>query len=220
MEFLSKEIEVGKKIQITRQINEEEYLASQILDIISEKEIIISGPIKKNNLVFVHRDEVIKLYFTVENKGIYSFAAKVLSREQSPVYTLRVERVSKIIKIQKRKHYRLFSGLKVVKQHSISENGHMDIYKENCEARDISGGGMRIYCNYKHKLNDEVHCSFEIENLNIATKAIVKRVEEIDTFDYKYSIGVSFLDIEEWSRDEIIKYVFEQQRILRNKGLM
>lgn len=217
---LFEDIEIGKRIKIVKKSKDDDYLASQVLDIIEEKYIVISGPIKRSDFIFIHKDDLIELYYTVKDKGIFSYTAKVISREFSPVYTLKTERVSKINKIQQREHYRLLIGLPVEKEHEIYINGKKEIYKEQCEAKDISGGGMRIYSNYKHKLDDEIYCKIKIEDEIININALVKRVEEIDTFDFEYSLGVSFLEIEELSRDTIISYIFEQQRILRNKGLI
>lgn len=215
-------IEIGKKIKIVKKNKEDEYLSSQILDIMGENYMVISGPFKKNNLIFIHKDEIIKLYYTVEGKGIFSYTAKVISRKISPIYTLSVERISNIIKIQNREHFRLLFGLSLEKEYELYLNGKKETHKEKCEAKDIyiSGGGMRVYCNFKHKLNDKVYCKIKIEDKEININAIVKRIEEIDSINFEYSIGISFLEIEELSRDTIISYIFEQQRILRNKGLI
>lgn len=217
---LFEDIEIGKKIKIVKESKSDEFLASQILDIVDEKYIVISGPIRKSDFIFIHKDELIELYYIIEDKGIFSYTAKIISRQFSPIYTLKTERVSKINKIQQREHFRLLIGLPVEKEHERYVNGKKEIYKEKCEAKDISGGGMRIYSNYKHKLDDKIYCKVKIENEIININALVKRIVEIDTFDFEYSLGVSFLEIEELSKDTIIKYIFEQQRILRSKGLI
>ncbi len=221
MKSISGEIEIGSRIQISRKImKNEEYFKSQILDILDEKTLLISGPIKKSELILIHTGDLINIYYTVENKGVYSYTAKVLSRKNSPIYSLKIERVSDIKRNQQREHFRLFLGVDVKKTHEVAEGINIIEYEEECETKDISGGGMRLYCNYEHKLNDKVRCNFKIENHNIEVYAHVKRIEEIDSFNYKYSIGIAFIDIKEDDRDEIIKYIFEQQRILRNKGLI
>lgn len=220
IKLLPKEIKVGKRIYISKENNPDEQLISQVLDIVNEKEILISGPMKKNNLVFIYKGELINVYFTIENKGRYHFIGKMISRERSPIYTLTVEVVSKVTKIQNRQHFRLITGLPIHKEHKFIANGSKECYHEECEIKDISGGGMRIFCNFKHELNDEIYCNFQIKNSIIKTNATVVRVGEVDTFDYKYSIGVCFKDIEESDRDKIIAYIFQQQRILRYKGLI
>ena len=214
------DIEIGKRVKIVKKTKDDEYMASQILDIVDDKYIVISGPIKKSDFIFIHKDELIEIYFTVEDKGIFSYTAKIISRQFTPIYTLKTERVSKINKMQQREHFRLLIGLPLEKEHEIYVNGSKEIYREECEAKDISGGGMRIYTNFKHKLNDKIFCKIKIDNEIININAVVRRIEEIDTFDFEYSLGVSFLEIEELSRDTIIGYIFEQQRILRSKGLI
>lgn len=220
MKSLSDQINVGDKIKIMRMNYEDTWFPSQVLDIITDKEFIISGPIKKNNLIFIHKGEEIRLCYMVEDKGKFFFTAKVQSMDHSKVYTLKVQRISDISRIQQREYFRLWSTLEVNKKHWVSKDHMIDEFDERCDARDISGGGMKLYCNFKHTIGDSVSCIIKINSLIIETKAIVKRVDEVDTFDYKYSVGVSFLEMEESNRDAIIKYIFEQQRILRDKGLI
>lgn len=220
MKGLSDELEVGKQIQITRELQPEEYLASQILDKIDDDRLVIAGPIKKSNLILIHTGDLIDIYITSKNIGIYSFTAKVLSREYSPVYTIMIERISEVKRTQKRKYFRLPLEIEVEKEHGVVKNYKFKSHKEKCKAKDLSGGGMKIFCNHRPNINDEVFCNFKINDLPIKTKAIVRRVEKLDAFNYKYAIGVSFEDIDESDKDEIIKYLFEQQRILRNKGLI
>lgn len=212
---------VGTKIEILK-VNDEEEISypSQVLDIIETKELVISGPIKQNNLVFIHKGEKIGISYNVENKGKHYFIAKVLSRNYSSIYSLKIRRISEIEKFQQRGFYRLLITLSIDKEVLFSKDPNVENLSEVCEAKDISGGGMKIYCNYAHKVGDKIICSFKLGDSLIKLKASVVRVEEIDSFNYKFSIGVSFLDIDELSRDIIIKYIFEKERIFRLKGLM
>lgn len=216
--------EVGSKISISRPEKEETH-PSQILDIYSEDELLISGPIEKGNLVLIHRNEIIRLEFIVEDVGIYYFDAKVLERKRDGVYSLRVKKTSKIKKIQKREFFRIMTNIPALKEFgkirdAMEPSGYKYLHSEKCEIRDISGGGVKIYCNYKHNKGDEITCSFEINDIRIETLGIVRRQEAIDTFDYKYSIGVAFKDMKQIDREEIVRYIFDKQRILRHKGLI
>lgn len=214
-------LEIGTKIELFKLDDEEEVgYPSQALDIIQPEELIVSGPIKKNNLVFMHKGEKIKVVYNVENIGMHYFIAEVMSRNYSPIYSLKLKRVSDIKKKQLRKYYRLLSMLKVDKKNIIMKNGLEETLHEACRISDISGGGMKLSCNYKHNLGDEIDCLFEIQDNLVEIKALIVRVEELDSFNFKYSIGVSFLEIKEETRDIIIKYIFEQQRILRVRGLI
>lgn len=220
MKSPGKNFVVGQKIDIMRDDNENIWYPSQILDIVNDKEFIISGPIKKNNLIFIHNDGEIKISYTVEDKGIYVFNAKVKSKDYSEVYVLRVERTSKIDKIQLREFFRLWSDIEVTKKHLIKNKNETIEYTEKTAAKDISGGGVKLYCNFKHSIGDEIMFNAKVHDVIIEGTGIVKRVNEIDTFNYKYSIGIKFTEIEEEIRELIIRYIFEQQRILRDKGLI
>ncbi|WP_353095289.1 flagellar brake protein [Tissierella praeacuta] len=213
-------LNIGTKIEITRLKDNEEVYPSQVLDIIETGELIISGPIKQNNLVFIHNDEEIEICYNVENMGRHYFLAKVLSRNNSPIYALRLLRISETRNIQQRNYYRLLETLSVDKEHSIVKGDNIEVIVESCETINISGGGMKLYCNYEHEVDDEVVCSLKIGDSVIKSKALVVRSEEIESLNYKFSIGVSFIEINEEDRDLIIKYIFERQRILRLKGLI
>lgn len=220
MSFRIDYLNIGSKIDIIKPKDESVIYPSQVLDILESNEIIISGPIKRNNLVLLHNNENIYVSYNVENKGKYFFTARIVARNFSSVYTLTIERMSEIEKIQLRDHYRLLVTLNVGKEHLIVEKDNVEKFYEPCETKDISGGGMKLNCNYDHQLGDEIICSFKINGETIKVKSKIVRVEELNSFNYKYSIGVKFLEIENEMRDEIIRYIFEQQRILRLKGLI
>ncbi|MCK9443590.1 MAG: flagellar brake protein [Tissierellaceae bacterium] len=220
MKFKSNFLEVGMKIGLERndRPGRTSYV-SQVLDIVEPDRITVSGPMKKSQLVFIHKGDELKISYNVGEKGTFSFNAIVISRDYLPLYKLTLKRISEIRKIQLRNYFRLPISFEVNKSHLIDEEND-EYYYETCEAKDVSGGGLRLNCKYKHKLGDRVKCSFFINDTLIEVTAVVVRVSEIDVYNYKYSLGLSFIDIKESSRDEIIKYIFEQQRILRIKGLI
>lgn len=214
-------LDIGMKLDIARNEAEENtFFPSQVLEIIEPDELIISGPISKGQLVFLHKNEEIRVVYNVENRGKYYFIAKIISRDFSTIYTLRIKIISSTMKIQLRNHFRVPVTLEVEKKFIITKDGDDEIISEICEAKDISGGGMKLYCKYKHEIGDKIQWKLKINDTMIEGTAKVVRIEEIDAFNYKYSIGISFAEISEKERDIIIKYIFEQQRILRIKGLI
>lgn len=212
-------LKVGTKIDIFKKENKKNFYPSQVLEIIEPDELVIRGPMKKTQLVLLHKGEEIEILYYVENKGRFIFTAKVISRELNKMYTLRIKKISEIRKIQLRNYYRLPVTLEIEKIFPVI-NDDNKVFIEKCEAKDISGGGLKLYCNYQHVVGDEVYLKFKLENKLINAKAKVVRIEEIENLNYKYCIGITFVDIEEQIRDFIVKYIFEQQRILRFKGLI
>ncbi|HSH35243.1 PilZ domain-containing protein, partial [Schnuerera sp.] len=177
-------------------------------------------PIHKNNMVLIHKDEIIEISYIVENKGRYSFNAKVLGREYERVYKLKIRRISQTKRSQLRGFYRFNIDIPVVKEFVLKQNTKEKTITEKCRTKDISGGGLKIYSNYEHKINDIVLCKFTIDNHQITTEGKVLRIEKVDTFDYDFSLGIKFIKLNEKDRDRIIQFIFFKQRLLREKGLI
>lgn len=219
MKHQFKDLDIGMKINIMVK-NGKTLYPSQVLDITSNNEMIISGPIKKSEFVLMYNEEDVNIIYYVENKGRYYFKAKVVSRMMKSIYSLLIRKTSEINIVQLREYYRLPFSFEVLKEYHKIKNDKDEVFQELCEAKDISGGGIKIICNQDHKIGEEVFCSFKIQGSLIKIKGIVVRIEELNSIRYKYSLGISFKDLSEDERDLIIRFIFEQQRISRNKGLI
>lgn len=215
------ELSLGHKINIKRiKSKANGVYPSQILDILDDEIIIVSGPLHKRDIVLLNKDEIVEVSYIIEDKGKYSFRAKVLDRDNSKIYRLKLKRISDVNRVQLRGFYRLEVDVPVKKEFVIEEDGKRRIIEENCRSQNISGGGIKLYSNYEHKIGDQVLCSFSIDNHQIVAMGEVVRIEEVDIFYYKYGIGVKFVELNEEDRDRIISFIFQKQRELRNKGLI
>lgn len=214
-------IGIGDRIEIVRtSLRGEKSYPSQVLDITPEGNFVISGPIWQNQIIPIHKGEKIKISYIVKDKGRYAFEAIVTRREYENIYNLEVQQKSNIKKYQMRRYYRFETSIPVAKEYMIKSKRHEEVIVEQCKTKDISGSGIKLYSNYKHNIGDIVRCIFEIDGQVINVKGKVLRVEEIDTFDYIYSLGIDFIDISEENRDIIIKFIFREERILIEKGLI
>ena len=214
-------VNVGDKIEIIREKNKTiKFYPSQILDIIEENIFIISGPIYKNEIILLHKQEKIEIGYTVENRGIYVFSAIILDREYSPIYKLKIKKSSEVRKYQKRAYYRFETSIPVLKEQINKKGDEDEIIIEECRTKDISGNGLKLLSNLEHKVGDKIICQFDINNETIKIESEIVRLENIDTFDFKYALGIKFIGIEERDRDTIIKFIFEKERLLRGKGLI
>lgn len=215
-------LKVGDKIELLRidSLQNKISYPSQVLDILDDDILEIRGPLHKNYFVFVSRKEKIRIIFVVKDKGKYQFDAEILNINYEGVYSLKIRRISEITKHQLRKYFRFDISIPVKKYFTIIEDNEEKILEENCRTKDISGGGMKLYTNYQHNVGDIITCEFEVDKHLITTKAKVVRVEEVDTFEFDFALGVEFKDIEERNRDRIIKFIFTKQRELIEKGMI
>ncbi|MBW4828703.1 MAG: PilZ domain-containing protein [Clostridiaceae bacterium] len=222
MKVDSESFEVGDRIEILKkQCDEKVSYPSQVLDILGDNRYVISGPIQKGAIVSLYIGEVIEIAYIRENKGRYSFKAKVVSRTPKGVYTLNVEKIGKVKRIQQRNFYRFNIKIPVKKCYKlITYNGKKNT-EEKCLTKDISGNGMKLMCNFRHSIGDRIECSFKLDDILIIADAEVIRIEDLtNNLDFEYSIGVKFLDIEKEKRESIVKFIFKKERTLREKGMI
>jgi len=214
-------IRIGDKIEILKKDSiKKDSFPSQILDILENDEFIVSGPMKKHNLIFIHKNEIITIAKNIENKGRYEFDAIVLDRYIGKIYKIKLKKISEVRRKQLRRFYRFNISIPVNIKFTVIENGEEKVIFENSRTKDISGGGLKLLTNYSHNVDDIIECEFSINEKLIHTKAKVVRIESIDAFNYKFCLAVQFIDIDEYDRDVIIKYIFSKQRELRSKGLI
>ncbi|KPU28197.1 hypothetical protein TR13x_02350 [Caloranaerobacter sp. TR13] len=218
---LSENPVIGDKIEIreTNTKTNNKY-ASQILDIIDENIYIISGPIQKSALIPLHVGSLIEITYFREDKGRFIFKARIIEREYKKIYKLKIEKISCITKLQERNYYRLSVKLDVQKKYNLKLDDNEKEVVENCIVKDISGGGIRVLCNFKHSVGDLIKLQVSISDFSIIALGTVVRVHEIENNNFKFSLGIKFIEIEDEDRERLIKYIFEQQRRLRKKGLI
>lgn len=212
---------VGDKIRLyIVDSKDKKNYSSQILDILDDDKFIVSGPIHKKKLIFLHKNEEIRVSSVIKNKGTYIFNANVVKREYKKIYKLELEKNSDIKKIQQRNFFRFNISIPATKYYIKKDKHDEKTIVEKCQTKDISGNGLQLYSNYKHNLEDIIICKFNIDEYPIEAKAKIIRINEIDTFDYNYSLGLKFIDLNESVSDRIVKFIFSQQRLLKEKGLI
>jgi len=215
----SSELKIGDKIYISKAKYPLNQYSSQILDIINNKELIIGGPIRRSTLIYMRPGTVLDIIYYKEKVGKFFFKANITDVWEKGIYKLKIERIDDVIKIQDRNFFRLLVSLKVEKSYIISKDGQETYETEVCETRDISGGGVKLLTNFKHVKGDKLLLAICIKDMELTTLGEVIRVSEANGSDYKYEIGVKFDNIDNLTRDIIIKFIFEVQREDRRKRI-
>jgi len=214
-------LHIGEKIEIVKQSKKKaQVYPSQILDIISDDIYIISGPIYKNVIVPLHIGDTVKIVYIRENKGRYIFEAEVLDREDKIVYKLKIMKTSEVYRLQQREYYRFNINMPVIKYHTLKVGSETKVIEEKCISKDLSGNGIKIMCNFNHSIGDKIRCSFKINDINISALGEIVRVKSIENLDYMYEVGINFIGIKNEDREDIVKFIFGEERKLIEKGMI
>lgn len=217
---------------------------SQVLDFFEDNMISIAAPMKKGMIVILDKGSNYKLYFYTM-KGLYQCNCTMLQtyRENNMVIAL-VKIISILEKIQRRQYYRLECVHEITyrviteEESKLQDKRAMGLFanpSEKSEIRkklaklnhswirasiiDLSGGGCRFTSEQELKQGDRVVIRFDffkknqLKKLNLYSDIIISRkiVDRVGFYEHRAEFSL----ISENDRDDLIKYIFEQERKLR-----
>lgn len=224
----------GDKIQIYKkqQISTSEKYKSQVEEVLADDVVKISTPIKEHKVIPLHLQDYIFEFFT--KNGIYRGIGTIIERgKENNFYYLIAKFKNDFRKVQRRKYFRLdcllpFEFKKETEDdfeldfsiEKMNESNEPDVLQDEGYTNDISAGGIRFVAKSRLENQDEISVTillpFHEGEKTLQLKAIVLDREIVADFPVKYSYRAEFLDIEEQTREEIIRFIFQQQ--IKQKG--
>ncbi len=234
--MLSKFVREGDRIELTTVDNSilqgsgeatNKVYQSKIYDILSEDTMEILMPMEQTKLLLLPIGGEYNMVFYTKN-GLYQCFAKVTDRyKEKNVYILVVEMTSNLRKYQRREYYR-FSCVLDMRSRNLEEeeiqaleNDEYYELKENLPLKDsvivdISGGGLRFMSEQKYEPESLIYCSYHLVKGRERKKyEVVGRVLAVRPLDNKpgtYEHRVQFHNIDVRTREEIIRFIFEEER--------
>jgi len=242
--MLSKFVNVGSRVDLTSiervkydnaEDNKKVY-ETKVYDILSDDRIEVLMPMEQSKLILLPVDSEydVNVY---EGKLLYQFDARIVDRYKSNnVYIIVLELTSNIRKIQRREFYRfscaLDMGSRELEQEEVEAVEKRDkstdavplngtIPLRRAIIVDISGGGIRFISNYKYDKDQLIYCKY---NLNFETGkkeyCLVGKVLAVKEVEHKpgtFEHRVQYMDINMEEREEIIRYIFQEERKNRRK---
>lgn len=206
---------------------------SKVLDILSEDKIEILMPMEKSKVITLPVDGEYDLYFFTE-MGLYQCYARITDRyKDNNVFVLVMDLTSNLRKYQRREYYRLSCALEMSSRPLQAEEARLaeagarerrirDLPLKNSVIVDISGGGLRFVADYAYEADSLILCKYRLmidkeeKEYNLAGKVLA--VREVENRPGSYEHRVQYINVGMEEREEIIKYIFdEERRTLRNQ---
>ncbi len=237
--MLSKFIVPGERIELQVLESYQDYvvddsknLISQLSAIVSDDTIEIAMPLDKSTLVIVPIDCPLNIVFFTQ-MGLYSCEGRVIDRyKNNNVFLLVVELTSNLSKYQRREFYRFSCALEMctrplekVEINAVERKAPViiteDLPLKHSIIIDISGGGLRFVCSQKYDVGNLLYCSYyltlkgERKKYDIVGKVL--SAKEVENRDKTYEHRVQYQNIDSYTREEIIKFIFEEDRKNRQK---
>ena len=245
--MLSDYIAPGDKLDITstrksladadEQGSERKIYHSRVYDISSDEVIEVEMPMEKGKMLLLSAGEEYDLCFYGAS-GLYQSYARVRERYKAgALYILVMELTSALRKFQRRQYYR-FNCILNMSCRQMSQDEEMGLANNSVEFLDndltlqdgvivdISGGGARFVS--KEPYDEESHILFKF-SLDIEGKAqpvdysllgrVVQSHQIPDDPEKRYENRIQFVNINSRDRETIIKYIFEEERKIRQRDM-
>ncbi|AGB41575.1 putative glycosyltransferase [Halobacteroides halobius DSM 5150] len=204
---------IGQSVKISKQ-ETEEYRAKIINLKRDTIRLRFFGAVEK--VGFIQQGQILKLSL-IKNGALYKLNVKVKNIDGLN-NSCWVVKQGGFTRIQRRKHVRV-----PIQQEIEYKESKKSRYKKGI-VLDISGGGMRI--RIKELAGLELGSKIEVRSdflplaVNIIDVEIVRITANQDPEAEKrvYDVGVEFVDLPEVWKEEIIEWVFKEQRKLRKRG--
>lgn len=241
--MVSKFISLGDKIElqaVVRSAREQAEGAgitygSKVHDILSEDTLEIVMPMEKTKLILLPVDSEYDLIFYGKN-GLYQCFARIIDRYKSNnVYILVVELTSNLRKYQRREYYRFSCALEMCARNLEEEEVQALESREPYALTpglplrqsvivDISGGGLRFVSDQRYEPESLLYISYHLlksgEKKKYEVIGKVLGVRELENRPGNWEHRVQYYDMDKKIREEIIKYIFEEERkSLKKRGL-
>lgn len=213
--------EVNKKIEIEF----EDGIYKSIIQDITDEYIGISIPVNNGQYLPLRKGERVNAIYYIGN-DVYKFSTVVIDRKIEKILLIMLKMPDKVHKVQRRGFVRVPLMLNVYCATVFQDKNIQNINNNQIEffeaySLDISGGGMRVAVDrkFEKKVNygDILLVTIPLPQENLTVRGKVVRIEN-DKKVPKFICGLSFIDLDQKTRETIIGLVFATMREQMKKG--
>lgn len=204
---------------------------SQVYDIISEDRMEITMPMEQTKLILLPVDGEYDAVFY--GQPLYQCFLRIIDRYKSNnVYILVVEMTSNLRKFQRREYYRFSCALEMCARplveeevKAVEEKGTYFLTPglplKRSVIVDISGGGLRFMSEQRYEPESLIYCNYCLlvggRNREQEIVGKILSVKELENKKGTYEHRVQYINLNVDDREQIIKYIFEEERKNRHR---
>lgn len=205
---------------------------SQVHEVISSDRMEIIMPTEKTKLILLPVDSVYDMVIYTQGT-IYQCFVRIVDRYKSNnLYILVVELTSNLRRYQRREFYRFSCAIEMAARTLADEEIKLLEGREKFKAIqgfpmkkgiivDISGGGLRFITEETYDRDSLIYCTYQLllngENKECNMVGKVLSVKPVENREGVFEHRVKYVNIEVEKREEIIRYIFQEERKNRKK---
>ena len=205
---------------------------SCVYEILSEDRMEITMPLEQGKLILLPVDSEYDLVLYGAS-GLYQCFVRIIDRYKSNnVYILLVELTSNLRKYQRREYYRFSCALEMESRNleeaelQAIEQQEPYILQPGLPLKrsvivDISGGGLRFLSTQRYEPGSYICCNYHLlkggkrKKYEVVGKVLAAR--KLENRPGTYEHRVQYYNLDEGVREDIIKFIFEEERKSRKK---
>lgn len=241
--MINKFIKEGDRVELTQvggkvilaedgsEIHKQYY--TKISAITSEDTLELLMPMEKTKLILLPIDAEYNVVVYTEG-GLFQCFARVIDRYKADgMFFLAIELTSNLRRYQRREYYRFSCALEMCARNLEEEEINAVEKKSKIWLQpnrpikrsvivDISGGGIRFLSNQRYEVGSMIYCSYNLVRGNDRKQyELVGKVLEVRELEQRpgtFEHRVQYYNIDEATREEIIQFIFEEERKVRRKS--
>jgi len=190
---------------------------SNIQDLTDEY-IGISVPVLQGKYLPIRKGERVEVLYYID-KDIYGFNTVVLGKKIDKVFIVLLAHPKKVKMVQRRNYVRILISLEincaVIDKEKNKTNNQYEFF--SATTLDLSGGGVSIISDRSFRYADQIMLTIPLAAEDITVAGKVVRVNKKD--DGKNIYGLSYINIDNRSRDRLISFIFHKMRDSMRKGV-
>lgn len=236
--LLSKFISPGARIEmeaiervLSNSGSEKKVYESKVVDVLGEDRIEIFMPIEQTKLVLLPVNAEYHIHFFTA-RGLFQCDAKVANRyKNGALYLLELKITSQLQKYQRREFYRFpcmidmqIREITEEEKRGIEQNGVFEAEElpgDKAVIVDLSGGGLRFTSAVPFEPKSTVVCEYVLRRENGNKRYYIAgellSCKRIENSPGQYEQRVRFEYITPREREEIIRFIFEEERRKRQR---
>lgn len=237
--MLSKYVFPGDKIElqavnrVKKEDEEKKVYTTRVYDVLTDDRLEIIMPMEKTKLILLPIDGEYDVCFYT-SLGLYQCFTRIIDRYKSNnVYVLVLELTSNLRKHQRRNYFRyscvLDMKMRELKQEEVQAvEANQVVLVPGLPLRrslivDISGGGIRFISDHEYEEGSLVYCTYKLVNTDSAKDyEVVGKIlsaRPVANRPGEFEHRVQYVNLDNDVREEIIKFIFEEERRLRRNRM-
>lgn len=192
---------------------------SQVIELHPDETMDVLIPIHRNQDIFLRQDSLLKIV-VAKGEAVYELKAVLYEKLYGRIPLYRLKILDDINRIQRRNYFRLkiMRDVEAALVEDLKERKYGERFR--CNMHDISAGGIHISTSKELQEKDLLEFTLHLGARKLVLFGLVIRRTLSGNPRAQYSYGIKFDRMSDFERNEITKFIFEEQRRLIKKGLV